>query len=69
MDGNGFFVFGGLDEKKLPTNDLYYFRPEIKHNGKTVNKQTGEYMHNIVPEIHLIAKKIDAFGRPPLARC
>ena len=49
IGSNGFFVFGGLDEKRQPTNDLYFFRPEFKNNSKVIQKATGEFTHNIKP--------------------
>jgi len=66
--GNGFFMFGGLDENKWPTNDLFYVRPDLKQNAKTISKVNGEFKHNLKPEVHVIVTKLAGTGRAPVAR-
>ena len=61
-------MFGGLDEKGNPCDDLYWIKFDWNHNLKSVSPTLGEYKGNIKPDIRLIAKKMEAIGRGPIAR-
>ena len=62
-------MFGGLDERGKPTDELYWIRFDFEHNMKCVSPGTGEYKSNIVPDIRIIARKIEPIGRAPIPRC
>ena len=37
------YLFGGNDEKNIPTDELYWISPDLKANQKTIDKKLGEY--------------------------
>ncbi len=65
-------MFGGIDERDLQTDDFYWITPDVKTNAKLINAKTGEYKtggnNATKPEVKLVAKKIQAEGRGPIAR-
>ena len=64
-------MFGGINERDLQTDDFYWVTPDVKTNAKLINSKTGEFKtaHNASkPEVKLVAKRIQAEGRGPIAR-
>lgn len=65
----GMYMFGGIDERDLQTDDLYFIVPDVKTNAKNINAKTGEFKaQNLKPEVKLLAKKLKPEGRGPIAR-
>ena len=64
----GMYMFGGLDEKGKPTDDLYWITFDVNHNLRCVLPTIGEYKHNVTPDIRLLVKKVEPIGRRPIAR-
>jgi hypothetical protein len=68
-DKMGFYVFGGLNEKKEPTNDLYHIKPCAKENNELYDMKKGDYYEGVEPRVYFEVKLIKAHGAPPPPRC
>jgi len=68
-DKQGVYLFGGLDDKKNPTNDLYHIKPCNKENSGLFDPKKGSYYEDIEPRVYFEIKKIEAEGIAPPARC
>ena len=63
----GFFIFGGVDQKGIVRNDLWHIEPHYSENEKFVNTQNSEYMSK--PTLVVTLTLIDDFkGKPPCPR-
>mgnify|MGYP001219813118 CR=1 FL=1 len=62
------YLFGGNDEKNIPTDELYWISPDLKANQKTIDKKLGEYKGTNKPEGKMDARRIEPEGRGPIAR-
>ena len=40
---HGMFMFGGLNEKGHPTDDLFWITPDTVQNSKHISKKNGEF--------------------------
>ena len=65
----GMYMFGGINQDGNQTDDLYWITPDIKNNSKCISNKLGEYKGaNVKPELKMLAKRINAEGRGPIAR-
>lgn len=67
-DKMGFYIFGGLNEKKEPTNDLFHIKPCTKENNELYDMKKGDYYEGVEPRVYFELKVIKAQGTPPPAR-
>lgn len=64
----GLYIFGGIDENNMQTDDLIWIYPDFKHNGKNISKKFGEYKPTGRPEAKFNACIVKPEGRGPVAR-
>lgn len=67
-DKIGFYVFGGMNQKKEPTNDLYFVKPCYKENNDLYDMKSENFFPEVEPRIYFEIKKIIAKGTPPSER-
>ena len=67
-DKMGLYVFGGMNEKGQPTNDLYHIKPWNKENNEIFDARKGGYLDGMDPKVYFEIKKIKADGTPPEPR-
>ena len=46
-------MFGGLDERGKPSDELYWIKLDLGFNMRCVSGMTGEYKNSMIPEIRL----------------
>jgi hypothetical protein len=68
-DKMGFYVFGGMNEERKPTNDLFHVRPCTKENSELFDSKRGDYYEGIEPRVYFEIKRVKAEGTPPPPRC
>lgn len=68
-DKMGFYIFGGLNENKEPTNDLFHVKPCFKENSDLYDIKNNDFYPHVEPRIYFEIKKITAQGAPPPKRC
>ncbi len=44
---SGIYMFGGLNEKKVPTSDLFLIQPHFKKNHKYISQETTSYSESL----------------------
>mmetsp|Transcript_42154 Transcript_42154/g.55534 ORF Transcript_42154/g.55534 Transcript_42154/m.55534 type:complete len:102 (-) Transcript_42154:1239-1544(-) len=64
----GIYMFGGIDENNMQTDDLFWLYPDYKQNGKNISKKQGEYKPTGMPEVRFNARRLKPEGRGPIAR-
>ena len=67
---HGMYMFGGMNEKGHPTEDLFWITPDMVVNSKNISTKNGEFKEGPLhkAEVRFQAKKIVADGRAPIAR-
>ena len=68
FDKMGLYIFGGLNELKEPTNDLYFIKPCNKETNDVYDSRTGDFIEDIEPRVYFEIRKIEADGLPPTPR-
>lgn len=68
-DKMGFYIFGGLDHTKSPTNDIFHIKSCYKENSELFDSRTNEFFHDVDPRLYFDIKKINCKGIPPPERC
>ena len=63
----GFYIFGGVDERAVLHNDLWLIEPDYEYNKYNICGSKCTYSSKL--EVGLTLKKIDNFsGMPPCPR-
>ena len=68
-DKMGLYAFGGMNENRQPTNDLYHIKSCNRENSEIYDIKKGEYNEGVEPKVYFEVKKITAEGTPPPPRC
>jgi len=56
----GLYVFGGMDEQNVLSNDLYLLKPDVMRNKALISRIEGDF-HDKNPRYSMILKKIDNY--------
>ena len=68
-DKMGFYIFGGLNHKKEPTNDLFHIKPCYAVNTEHYDMRLNEYTNATEPRLYIEIKKLKPNGMAPPERC
>lgn len=64
----GFYIFGGMDETNVLSNDLYLLKPDCQRNKALIARIEGTF-HDKKPRYATILEKITNYhGQPPCPR-
>ena len=64
----GLYLFGGIDENNMQTDDLIWVYPDYKLNKKNISNKHGEFKPTGRPEVKFQARIVKPEGRGPVAR-
>lgn len=62
------FMFGGLNSKNQPKNDLYLITPHYERNRKYLTIEKANFKKSVRPTICYDVVKLSPNGRPPAPR-
>lgn len=64
----GLYIFGGMDEQNVLSNDLFLLKPDVMRNKALISRIEGNF-HDKNPRYAMLLEKIDdAKGQPPCPR-